>query len=136
MKSTEHKWTRISKFSRDGPIITSLSLENGTEPPKLDEVFNMPINHHPTNITILINLVFNSYKRAGCKFPDDVVTSKVPFGGFLLFNNMTPHRRYKHLLNLKKLLNNSKLIPNRKFEFTKREVGFLFDTAETGTYLW
>ncbi len=49
---------------------------------------------HLTRVFIIDILWPSDFSSSDSKFPDDIVTCKVPFGGFLLFNNMTPHRRY------------------------------------------
>ena len=33
-------------------------------------------------------------KELGVSCTDDVITCDVPYGGFLLFNNLTVHRRF------------------------------------------
>lgn len=37
---------------------------------------------------------------------NDVITCPVPYGGMLLFNNLTPHRRFEQIQSLGNTCNN------------------------------
>ena len=52
-------------------------------------VFVSNLLHMEPELTLVVCCV--SYAGVSCR--DDVVTCDVPFGGFVLFNNLTVHRR-------------------------------------------
>lgn len=77
-------------------------------------------------ITVNIMFLTSICTHSGVDMDNDVITCPVPYGGMLLFNNLTPHRRLVIIMKIgiKKrlvfLLKNSEAIENN-VEITSNE---------------
>lgn len=70
-------------------------------------------------------------KNLGVKLPDDIVTCNIPYGGFVLFNNVTPHRSLRNVSNdVRWSIDLRWQSPHEKWGFYDISPGVLFRTKE------